>query len=105
MRQHLRQLLRRHLSRHLRDMRRRQLQSQLPGGLPASDSRLPTANPQKISLSAEPTTDWQPLYKPLRARRVVALALDIARRLADPGMIERAVVSAKAGTTEPSSIY
>jgi lantibiotic biosynthesis protein len=71
----------------------------------ASDSRLPAAIPQKISLSSAPTTDWQPLYKPLRARRAVTLALDIARRLADPGVIERAVASAKAGTTEPSSIY
>jgi hypothetical protein len=103
--QHLRQLVRRHLSRHLRDLRRGQLQSQLPGRVSASDSRLPTAVSQKISLSAEPTTRWQPLYKPLRARRVLTLALDIARRLADPGVIEQAVISARAGTTEPASIY
>jgi len=56
-------------------------------------------------LAAEPTTHWRPLYKPLRARRDAALALDIARRLADPNVIERAVTSAQAGTSEPASIY
>jgi hypothetical protein len=35
---------------------------------------------------------------------VLSLALDIARRLLDPNVIEQAVTSAKAHTTEPASI-
>jgi hypothetical protein len=68
--------------------------------LAAAHRHLPNDN-----LSVQPTTCWQPLYKPLRAQRVLSLALDIARRLADPAVIEQAVISAKAATTEPASIY
>jgi hypothetical protein len=56
-------------------------------------------------LPVTPTASWQPIYKPLRAQRVLSLALDIARRLIDPGVIEQAVSNAKARSTEPASIY
>lgn len=47
---------------------------------------------------------WQALFKPTRARRGLALAFDIAERLSDPAIVERALASAKSNTTEPSSI-
>ncbi len=50
-------------------------------------------------------TPWQPVYKQARAQRSVTLAFDIARRFGDPGIVERAVASARAGSREPHSIY
>jgi hypothetical protein len=103
--EYLRQFMRRHLRRHLRDVRRCELQRKLPGRLSETDPRLSATVTLTTDLNSEPKADWQPIYKTRRAEQARALAYDIALRFNDPDVIERAVRSARAKSTEPQSIY
>ena len=48
---------------------------------------------------------WRPVHRRTRSRGPLTLALDIARRYSDPALVERAVKSARAQSSEPQSIY
>jgi lantibiotic biosynthesis protein len=56
-------------------------------------------------LPVKPSTSWKSLYRPESAQRPLRIAFEIARRLAEPQMIEQTVMSARAGTKEPWSIH
>jgi hypothetical protein len=55
--------------------------------------------------STAPAANWQSLLDLEEAKRPLAVAFDVAKRLADPQVVERAVASARANTTEPQSIH
>jgi hypothetical protein len=62
--------------------------------------------PPRLQVSVTAPAAWSPLQEPVPAKHSLDLAFDIARRMSDPLVIERAVASAKAATAvERPSIY
>jgi lantibiotic biosynthesis protein len=53
----------------------------------------------------EQAASWLSLQEPEGAERYLDLAFDIAHRMSDPIVIEKAVTSARAATSEPEFIY